>query len=150
MIVVTGATGARHFAERGVRVRPADGPVSWTDRADAAEAAAVVLAGDRAFDGPVTLTARRAVTSDDVAAMASEISGRARTPERRRPARGGRATPAPGALRLLDGVQEGGAEDGGAVPVAGAEVVQGAVAQVGGVSAGHRPDVGQEQVAAWA
>jgi uncharacterized protein YbjT (DUF2867 family) len=55
---------------------PADGPVSWTDRADAAEAAAVILVGDRAFDGPVTLTARQAVTFDDVAAMASQISGR--------------------------------------------------------------------------
>lgn len=55
---------------------PADGPVSWTDRADAAEAAAVILAGDRPFDGPVTLTARQAVTFDDVAAMASKISDR--------------------------------------------------------------------------
>lgn len=60
----------------GTITAPADGPVSWTDRADAAEAAAVILAGDRAFDGPVTLTARQAVTFDDVAAMASKISGR--------------------------------------------------------------------------
>jgi NAD(P)H dehydrogenase (quinone) len=55
---------------------PADGPVSWTDRADAAEAAAVILAGDRTFDGPVTLTARRAVTFDDVAAIASNSGNR--------------------------------------------------------------------------
>jgi NAD(P)H dehydrogenase (quinone) len=55
---------------------PADGPISWTDRADAAEAAAVILAGDRAFDGPVTLTARQAVTFDDVAAKASKNTGR--------------------------------------------------------------------------
>jgi len=55
---------------------PADGPVSWTDRADVAEAAAVILAGDRTFDGPVTLTARRAVTLDEVAAMASKDTGR--------------------------------------------------------------------------
>ncbi|MEV4408948.1 NAD(P)H-binding protein [Actinoplanes sp. NPDC049598] len=48
---------------------PADGPMSWTDRADAAEAAAVILAGERAFDGPVTLTGTSAVTYDDVAAM---------------------------------------------------------------------------------
>ncbi|MGY5048486.1 NmrA family NAD(P)-binding protein [Streptomyces sp. 900105755] len=54
---------------------PEDGPVSWTDRADAAEAAAVILAGDRTFDGPVTLTAGRAVTFDDVAVMASQASG---------------------------------------------------------------------------
>lgn len=50
--------------------------MSWTDRADAAEAAAVILAGDRTFDGPVTLTARQAATFDDIAAMASTISGR--------------------------------------------------------------------------
>jgi len=50
--------------------------VSWTDRTDTAEAAAVILAGGRAFDGPVTLTARQAVTFDDVSAMASRISGR--------------------------------------------------------------------------
>lgn len=37
----------------GTIAAPADGPVSWTDRADAAEGAAVILAGDRAFDGPV-------------------------------------------------------------------------------------------------
>ncbi|MFJ9034934.1 NAD(P)H-binding protein [Streptomyces sp. NPDC102274] len=55
---------------------PADGPASWTDRADAAEAAAVILAGGRTFDGPVTLTARQAVTFDDVAAIASNSSNR--------------------------------------------------------------------------
>ncbi|MFJ4715831.1 NmrA family NAD(P)-binding protein [Streptomyces sp. NPDC088785] len=60
----------------GTITAPADGPVSWTDRADAAEAAAVILAGDRAFDGPVTLTARRAVTFDDVADLASKAAGR--------------------------------------------------------------------------
>ncbi|MBM9506235.1 SDR family oxidoreductase [Actinacidiphila acididurans] len=60
----------------GTITAPADGPVSWTDRADVAEAAAVVLAGDRTFDGPVTLTASRAVTFDDVAAIASRVGGR--------------------------------------------------------------------------
>jgi uncharacterized protein YbjT (DUF2867 family) len=60
----------------GTIVAPTDGPVSWTDRADAAEAAAVVLAGERTFDGPVTLTARQAVTFDDVAVMASNVTGR--------------------------------------------------------------------------
>ena len=56
------------WRETGVIAAPADGPVSWTDRADVAEAAAVILAGDRTFDGPVTLTARDAVTFDDIAA----------------------------------------------------------------------------------
>ncbi|PPJ22603.1 NAD(P)-dependent oxidoreductase [Nocardia nova] len=55
---------------------PADGPVSWTDRADVAEAAAVILAGDHTLDGPVTLTARAAVSFDDIAALASKLSGR--------------------------------------------------------------------------
>ncbi|GAA1376029.1 SDR family oxidoreductase [Streptomyces beijiangensis] len=64
------------WQQTGTVTAPADGPVSWTDRADAAEAAAVILAGDRAFDGPVTLTARQAVTFDDVASLASKITGR--------------------------------------------------------------------------
>jgi uncharacterized protein YbjT (DUF2867 family) len=65
------------WRQTGTITAPADGPVSWTDRADAAEAAAVILAGDRTFDGPVTLTARQAVTFDDVAALASRAGGRA-------------------------------------------------------------------------
>ncbi|MHC3473570.1 NmrA family NAD(P)-binding protein [Streptomyces sp. 7R007] len=64
------------WQQTGAITAPADGPVSWTDRADAAEAAAVILAGDRSFDGPVTLTASQAVTFDDLAAMASKSSGR--------------------------------------------------------------------------
>src|SRR5882757_2467980 len=42
-----------HWQETDVIAAPADGPVSWTDRTDTAEAAAVILAGGRAFDGPV-------------------------------------------------------------------------------------------------
>ena len=60
----------------GVIAAPADGPVSWTERADEAEAAAVILAGPRSFDGPVTLTASSAVTFDDIAVTASELTGR--------------------------------------------------------------------------
>jgi nucleoside-diphosphate-sugar epimerase len=55
---------------------PADGPVSWTSRDDEAEAAAIVIASDGAYDGPVTLTAASAPTLDEVAEMASEIAGR--------------------------------------------------------------------------
>jgi len=51
-------------------------PASWTERGDEAEAAAVILAGARPFDGPVTLTAEASVTFDDIAAMASEFTGR--------------------------------------------------------------------------
>ena len=64
------------WRETGVIATPADGPVSWTDRADEAEAAAVILASEDHFDGPVTLTAARAVTFGDIAATASELAGR--------------------------------------------------------------------------
>nr|WP_093939633.1 NAD(P)H-binding protein [Actinoalloteichus hoggarensis] len=55
---------------------PADGPVPYTDRAEVAEAMAVILAGDRSFDGPVTLTAPTAVTFGDLAEIASDLTGR--------------------------------------------------------------------------
>ncbi|WP_037577580.1 NmrA family NAD(P)-binding protein [Phaeacidiphilus oryzae] len=60
----------------GVIAQPQDGPVPYTDRDDIAEATAVLLAGDRAFDGPVNLTAPNAVTFDDVAQTASALTGR--------------------------------------------------------------------------
>lgn len=60
----------------GVIAKPEDGPVPYTDRADIAEATAIILAGDRSFDGPVTLTAPTAVTFDDLAKIASELTGR--------------------------------------------------------------------------
>jgi NAD(P)H dehydrogenase (quinone) len=63
------------WQQAGQVAAPADGPVSWTDRAEEAEAAAVILAG-RPLDGPVTLTAARAVTFGDIAATASELAGR--------------------------------------------------------------------------
>jgi NAD(P)H dehydrogenase (quinone) len=55
---------------------PADGPVSWTAREDAAEAAAVILASNGGHDGPVTLTAKAAPTFTEIAAVASELTGR--------------------------------------------------------------------------
>jgi NAD(P)H dehydrogenase (quinone) len=64
------------WRETGVIATPADGPVSWTWRGDEAEAAAVILAGERPFDGPVTLTASAAVTFDEIAGTASELTGR--------------------------------------------------------------------------
>ncbi len=60
---------------------PADGPVSWTARPDAAEAAAVILASNGGYDGPVTLTAKAAPTFADIAAFASELTGRTITTE---------------------------------------------------------------------
>src|SRR5580693_7343885 len=64
------------WRETGVIATPADGPVSWTDRGDEAEAAAVILASQQPFDGPVTLTADDAVTFGDIAGIASELTGR--------------------------------------------------------------------------
>ena len=64
------------WRETGVIATPADGPVSWTDRADEGEAAAVILASERPFDGPVTLTASAAPTFGDIAGIASELTGR--------------------------------------------------------------------------
>ncbi|QUQ67141.1 NmrA family NAD(P)-binding protein [Kutzneria sp. CA-103260] len=64
------------WRQTGVIATPADGPVSWTDRADAAEAAAIILTRQHPFDGPVTLTARRAVTFADIATTTTELTGR--------------------------------------------------------------------------
>ncbi len=63
------------WRETGVITVPADGPVSWTARGDAAEAAAVLLTADVPHDGPVTLTASEAPTFDEIAGMASAITG---------------------------------------------------------------------------
>jgi len=64
------------WRETGVIAVPADGPVSWTAREDAAEAAAVILASNGAYDGPTTLTASAAPTFEDIAVIASELTGR--------------------------------------------------------------------------
>jgi NAD(P)H dehydrogenase (quinone) len=60
----------------GVVSVPVDGPVSWTAREDAAEAAARILLADQPYDGPVTLTAPQAPTFADLAGYAAERSGR--------------------------------------------------------------------------
>jgi NAD(P)H dehydrogenase (quinone) len=63
--------------ETGELVAPADGPVSWTARADLAEAAAVILAGEDRFDGPTPpLTAPVALDLEAVAAILTEVTGR--------------------------------------------------------------------------
>lgn len=64
------------WRETGVITVPADGPVSWTARADAAEAAAAILASNGGYEGPTTLTASAAPTFEDIAAIASELTGR--------------------------------------------------------------------------
>lgn len=63
------------WQETGRIAMPADGPFSWVDRRDAAEAAAAILTADR-FDGPIDLTLPEPVTLADFAASASELTGR--------------------------------------------------------------------------
>jgi NAD(P)H dehydrogenase (quinone) len=64
------------WRETGRITVPADGPVSWTAREDLAEAAAVVLASNGAYDGPTTLTAGAAPSFSEIAETASELAGR--------------------------------------------------------------------------
>ncbi|MCZ4515482.1 SDR family oxidoreductase [Streptomyces sp. ActVer] len=66
-----------HAMRSGEVALPADGPVSWTAHADLAEAAAVVLADEGRFDGPTPpLTAAQALTFDDIARIATDVTGR--------------------------------------------------------------------------
>ncbi len=64
------------WRETGVITVPGTGPVSWTAREDAAEAASLILTSDGRYDGPVTLTASSAPTFDDIAIIVSELVGR--------------------------------------------------------------------------
>ncbi|RKR89038.1 uncharacterized protein YbjT (DUF2867 family) [Micromonospora pisi] len=64
------------WRQTGVIAVPGDGPVSWTAREDAAKAAAVILASDGGYDGPTTLTANAAPTFEEIAVIASEVTGR--------------------------------------------------------------------------
>jgi NAD(P)H dehydrogenase (quinone) len=64
------------WRETGRITVPGDGPVSWTSREDAGEAAAVILTSGTAYDGPTTITASAAPTFGEVAVIASELTGR--------------------------------------------------------------------------
>jgi len=64
------------WRQTGLITVPADGPVSWTAREDAAEAAAVILLSNGAYEGPTTITASAARTFEEIAAIASELTGR--------------------------------------------------------------------------
>lgn len=106
------AESALHLIGRGFELgeirAPEDGPVSWTVRADLAEADAAILAGEGRFDGVSSpLTAPEAFTMADLAAVASEITGREvrRVVERDDAWRDGavaRGVPAPMAEALLE------------------------------------------------
>ncbi|MGV8873756.1 MAG: SDR family oxidoreductase, partial [Rhodococcus sp. (in: high G+C Gram-positive bacteria)] len=64
------------WRKTGVVSIPVDGPVSWTDRTDSTEAAAVILASGGKYEGPTVLTASDAPTLTEVAAIASGVVGR--------------------------------------------------------------------------
>jgi NAD(P)H dehydrogenase (quinone) len=65
------------WRETGIIAVPGDGPVSWTSRSDAAEAAAAIILSGGAYDGPVTITAGGTPTFRDIAGIVSDITGRA-------------------------------------------------------------------------
>ena len=83
-------TALRHgfYAESGMMINnyglttgtieaPADGKVSWTTRADLAEADAIILADEGRFDGATPpLTAAEAIDLEEFAAIASDVLGR--------------------------------------------------------------------------
>ncbi|MDX7951181.1 SDR family oxidoreductase [Lichenihabitans sp. Uapishka_5] len=75
------AESALHMIGQGLAAgeirAPEDGPVSWTARGDLAEADAILLAEPGLLDGITPpLTASEAVTMAELAAIASEVSGR--------------------------------------------------------------------------
>ncbi len=75
------AESAMHLIGKGFETgeirAPEDGPVSWTSRADLAEADAAILAGNGAITGITPpLTASEAITMADIAAIASDLTGR--------------------------------------------------------------------------
>lgn len=75
------AESAMHMIGHGLEVgeirAPEDGPVSWTARADLAEADAILLAEEGRLDGITPLlTAPESFTMADLAAIASELAGR--------------------------------------------------------------------------
>lgn len=61
----------------GTVALPEDGKVSWTTHADLAEADAIILSKGKGLDGPTPpLTALEAYDMTDLAAIASELTGR--------------------------------------------------------------------------
>lgn len=63
--------------QTGKLVLPEDGPVSWTARADLAEAAVAILTQPGLFDGiSPPLTGSQALDFDDIAAISAQVLGR--------------------------------------------------------------------------
>ncbi|MDM7890788.1 NAD(P)H-binding protein [Curtobacterium caseinilyticum] len=64
------------WAATGMVALPADGPVSWTAREDAAEAAAALLLQEAPAEGPLTITASAAPTFAELTDRLAERVGR--------------------------------------------------------------------------
>ncbi|MER5884907.1 NmrA family NAD(P)-binding protein [Streptomyces sp. NPDC001941] len=76
----SGAHFLGHALDSGRLELPADGPVAWTAHDDLADAAAAVLADEGRFEGPTPpLTAGGTLTFEEIAAVASEVTGRTMT-----------------------------------------------------------------------
>lgn len=66
-----------HALETGKLVAPEDGPASWTEHGDLADAAVIALTDEARLQGLTPpLTASAALDLADIAAIASEITGR--------------------------------------------------------------------------
>jgi len=63
--------------QTGELTAPEDGPVSWTAHADLAEATAILMSEDHAETATLDLTASDAIDLHAIAAMVSELTGRA-------------------------------------------------------------------------
>jgi uncharacterized protein YbjT (DUF2867 family) len=73
----SGAHFLGHAPGTGELALPADGPVAWTAHADLADAAAAVLLDEGRFEGPTPpLTGGRALTFEEIAGIAEELTGR--------------------------------------------------------------------------
>lgn len=64
------------WQQNGSIEMPADGPIPWVDRNDAAEAAAEILARGHAYDGPIDLSPSDSVTLADFARFATDLGGK--------------------------------------------------------------------------
>lgn len=66
----------RHGIAAGEIAAPEDGPIAWTTHGDLAEAAAIAMSSDSIDGTSPPLTAREAVTLEQLAAIASQVTGR--------------------------------------------------------------------------
>ncbi|MBD1427009.1 NmrA family NAD(P)-binding protein [Sphingobacterium arenae] len=64
------------WRETGIIEMPEDGPIPWVDRADAGEAIAKIMVSEIDYEGFVNLAPAKAVTLEDFARYASDLTGK--------------------------------------------------------------------------